>query len=160
MTPAPESSAPEPAVLRKQLILAQVQLMELEDLRDALQTKLAGARTQIDQSRQLTDSTLQAHDRSESARREMEEECTKLRASLRQAREQEIGLAARLTQAQATITERHQTLHDVHAVLATLRSRIEQLDTEHRALKISRSWRYTAPLRTLERLFRLGGRSK
>ena len=80
-----------------------------------------------------------------------------MRTSLHQAREQEIVLAARLTQAQADIVTRDHTLHDVQAVLATLHSRVEQLETERRALKASRSWRWTAPLRGLERLFRQPG---
>ena len=159
MKPTPNSSAPATDALRQQLILAQIQLMELEDLRDSLQTKLAAAHTLLDQSRLLADNTLQAQDRTESARRELAEESTKLRASLRQAREQEVGLAARFTQAQAALADRDRTLHDIHAVLATLRSRIEQLEAERLALKTSLSWRYTAPLRALQRLFhRRGGR--
>lgn len=157
MTPAPESSAPAIDALRKQLILAQVQLMELEDLRDELRTELAATQTLLAQSQTLADSTLQAQDRTESARAALQEECTGLRTSLHQAREQEIVLAARLTQAQADIVTRDHTLHDVQAVLATLHSRVEQLETERRALKASRSWRWTAPLRGLERLFRRPG---
>lgn len=161
MTPASDSSAPAIDVLRKQLILAQVQLMELEDLRDALRSELAATRTLLDQSRLLADSTLQAQDRTESARRELEEEATRLRVSLRQTREQEIGLAARLTQAQASLAERDRTLQDIHAVLATLRSRIGHLEAERLALKSSFSWRCTAPLRAFGRLFhRPGGRPK
>ena len=60
MTPAPDSSAPAIDALRKQLILAQVQLMELEDLRDELRTELAATQTLLAQSQTLADSTLQA----------------------------------------------------------------------------------------------------
>ena len=148
-------------MLRKQLILAQVQLMELEDLRDELRTGLVAAHALLHQNRQLTDSTLQTQDRIEAAHRELQEECTRLRTSLRQIREQEVGLVARLTQSQADIAARDRTLQDVHAVLATLRQRIAQLETKQHALEASRSWRWTTPLRALERFFRQqGGRAK
>lgn len=155
MTPAPDSSATD--ALRKQLILAQVQLMELEDLRDELRTELAATQTLLAQSQALADSTAQSQDRTEAARAELQEECNGLRAALHQAREQEIVLAARITQAQSDTAARERALQDVQAVLATLRSRVEQLETERRVLKSSRSWRWTAPLRSLERLFRRPG---
>jgi chromosome segregation ATPase len=157
MTPAPDSSATATDALRKQLILAQVQLMELEDLRDELRTELAATQALLAQSQTLADNTLQTQDRTEAARADLQEECTGLHASLHQAREQEIALASRLTQAQADTAARERALQDVQAVLATLRSRVEQLEAERRALKSSRSWRWTAPLRSLERFFRRSG---
>ena len=159
MQPAPDNSAPATDAMRKQLILAQVQIMELEDLRDELRTELDTARTQLQRNRQLTDSTLQAQEQIESAAREIQEECNRLRASLREARDREVALAARFTQTQTVIAERDRTLRDIHPVLASLRQRIDQLETEHRSLQSSCSWRYTAPLRALGRLFhRRGGR--
>jgi hypothetical protein len=144
MQTAPDNSAPDSAELRKQLILAQVQIMELEDLRDELHTRLAATHAL----------------RIESAQRELQEECTRLRTSLREAREQSVGLVAHLNQAQESLAERDRTLGDIHGVLATLRNRIEQLEAERLAMKASRSWRWTAPLRSIERLFlRRGGRA-
>jgi len=160
MTPAPEYSAHATDPLRKQLILAQVQLMELEDLRDELRSELDATRDLLGQNQKLGDDTLQAHDRLEAVHRDLQEECTRLHTSLRQTREQEVGLAARLTEAQAHLAERDRTLQDVHAVLATLRSRIEQLEISRLAFLRSRSWRYTAPLRAVGRLFRRAGGGK
>jgi chromosome segregation ATPase len=159
MKPGPDSTAPDSDALRKQLILAQVQLMELEDVRDSLRTELASAQSLLEQNRLLTDSALRAHDHTESARLELQEECTRLRAALRQSREQEVALAARFTQAQSSLAERDRTLSDVHAVLAALRNRIEQLEAGRQAIESSLAWRCTAPLRALGRLLsRPGGR--
>ena len=130
MTPAPHLSAPDTNALRKQLILAQVQIMELEDLRDELHNALRAA---IEQRGGLADPLSQA---------------------------QEGDLAERLRQAQEVIVARDRTLADIHGVLATLRNRIEELAAERLALKASRSWRWTAPLRSVERLFsRRGGQT-
>ena len=59
MNPAPEapgSQQDEPAALRRQLILAQVQLMELEDARADHRTRLAEARSLLAHAQAAADS--------------------------------------------------------------------------------------------------------
>jgi len=74
MNPAPEapgSQQDEPAALRRQLILAQVQLMELEDARADHRTRLAEARSLLAHAQAAADRALLRQDQLEDERRRM-----------------------------------------------------------------------------------------
>lgn len=129
------SDAPERplsfARLQQQLILTEVELMKLEDLRDGLQTRVEAAnRLRLDMQR-LADQA--CAERDHLGRRTAE-----LEASLRHSQEQLSLAQARQVELQATI--------------AQLQERSQQLAQKLAALESSASWRWTAPLRSLGRL--------
>lgn len=164
MTPTPDSSIAPADALRRQLILAQVQLMELEDARDDLQTRLDSSRDLLAQAQRLGDQALQDRGRLEDELRNLQAadaalQATEssLRTELSVTREREAALAARLATLETQLAAQRRTLADSDALSASRQTRIDQLETERRELKASRSWRYTAPLRSLERALRRGG---
>jgi chromosome segregation ATPase len=152
--PVPES-ADEPSknlsALQKQLILAQVQLLELEDVRDELQVQAAERSKLLSELQAMADRSLaefqnartaettaqKALNRSDQEKRAVE---AKLEACLRDL----ATTSQRLAEALARLEEAKTTAM-AHA------GRIETLDAELRNLKASLSWRSTAPLRSLER---------
>lgn len=149
-----DESADTLSLLQKQLILAQVQILELEDVRDGLQATIAARAKILTELQTLADRTLRETEEAKAAeaeaRREfnaLKQESEKLRFDLTTLQSEATMHAQRLQETAAGLTEAKQ------AVAAKI-SRIESLDTELRTLKASRSWRWTAPLRSLERLFR------
>lgn len=64
------------------------------------------------------------------------------------------SLQLQLTQANDQLTSLDEQLRKGWTEAAAKDKRIEQLDAEQRAMKASRSWRWTAWLRSLERMFR------
>lgn len=164
MTPAPDSSPDEHAALRRQLILAQVQLMELEDAHDDLRTQLAAARELLAQTQRLGDQALTERDRADLAQRNLQAALATLqageialRSDLASAREREAALAARLSATETQLAARDLTLGDMAAAAAARQARLDQIESERRTMKASRSWRWTAPLRALERTLRRRG---
>lgn len=119
------------ARLQQQLILTEVELMKLEDLRDGLQTRVEAAnRLRLDMQR-LADQACAERDH-------LGRRAADLEASLRH------------TQEQLTLTQARQT--ELQASLAQLQERNLQLAQKLAALESSASWRWTAPLRSLGRL--------
>jgi chromosome segregation ATPase len=156
--PAMKSDAPEPAetlnLLRQQLILAQVRIMELEDQRDQLAPRLAELETLLAGAQKLADLKL--------------DEAAHLHNVAHGAQAHAAGLQAQLAAAAADLaaTRAHHardaaSAAEVHASLEKtvreLTGRRDQLESGLAALQASRSWRWTGWLRSLERLF--GGRS-
>ncbi len=177
----PDSAVPADLLtrLRQQLILAQVRIMELEDSRDEIGPRLAamekllgvaqilaeqkaeeaahlakvGAelQSQYDHLRHIQHVTNEAL---EKTRAEAAELHTRAKALL----SEKDGLHALNRQLSATgqaQLEKHilqdTELRSLRAETAARLSHIESLDAEQRAMKSSRSWRWTAWLRTLER---------
>lgn len=184
MKPDPAAPADQLNLLRQQLILAQVRIMELEDTRDELGPKLvevekllAAAQTMADQKigeavhldqvradlqaqydhlrhmQHVTNEALTATRAEAAALGEREKtllsEVENLHALTRQ-------LAEAGRQQLARISHLESSLAAAQAESAVSLRRINELDAEQRALKSSRSWRWTAWLRSLERA--LGGR--
>ena len=200
MKPAlPETDALVPR-LRTQLILAQVRLMELEDVRDSLAARLeeAGqlqraaqslADSKVEESAHLSrvQADLQAqfvHMRHmqhvtqlaleetrvvlETAQRTQAAQAGEL-ASIRTALDEKQQEVARLLAESSALSvlikdkeaQLHRTASELAMALSQLEvvggesaqrlNRITQLDAEQRAMKASRSWRWTAWLRSLER---------
>jgi chromosome segregation ATPase len=147
MKPATTETADIVPHLRQQLILAQVRIMELEDTRDELTSRLA----RID--RTLTEMQSIVQDRIAEcdvlARQRMD-----LETQLGVARQQLGDSAASLLQSRARESDLQKTLAQIEQVSAGHQGRVGELEVLLRTLKNSRSWRWTAPLRSLERLFR------
>lgn len=181
----PDSAAPADPVtlLRQQVILAQVRIMELEDVRDELSPRLAETERLLINAQLLADQKADESLHLEKVRADLQAQCEHLRhvqhvthvaleearsaLALIQSNEQKLRLELASTNAE---TQRLRHSHNEHlnqiasqeAELQSIRSqvatgliRIQQLDAEQRALKSSRSWRWTAWLRSLER--HLGG---
>jgi hypothetical protein len=193
MSPAGETREPPSDEDRKQLILAQVEILELEDVRDDLTSRLATTQELLTQCQALADEKLDALEHLKRVHAALETEFRHFRhvqhvtnEALNETRAQlaatETAVAALRTEAAAqaaalagTRAEHPTTQAALTALraedailrnrLATLDAarrtaeslaaehlaRIQVLDTERRALVTSRSWRFTAPLRSLER---------
>ena len=182
MKPDPQEPADLLNLLRQQLLLAQVRIMELEDTRDELAPRLAETaallaaaqslaelkvdeaahlekvradlQTRFDHLRHVQHETNQAL---EGARADLEKR-TADNAALLSEVEQLHLLTRQLAEAErahlAHRKELEATLAGVTEVSTGRAARIQQLDRERHAMKASRSWRWTAWLRSLERLFK------
>jgi chromosome segregation ATPase len=169
--------------LREQLILAQVRIMELEDQRDELTPQVATLEGHLTEAQGLADRTLEenthlrrvhdddqaqlqhqrhlvhvAHEALAETRRQLGE----AESALADLRRQHAGLTSQYdqlaTRLDSTTAEARQlaTELDASRLWADQQAaRIQQLDAERQAMRASRSWRWTAWLRALER--RLGG---
>ncbi len=164
MTPSPETTADPAAPLRRQLILAQVQLMELEDARDALATRLAEAKRLLVEAQSALEAhanrvrVLEAeHEALTAARRALEERITQLDAALARNAHTEQTLRNQIAALEHQVADRTTALAAAEKLASAHATRIEELAAERQALKDSRSWRWTAPLRWLERAFRRDG---
>lgn len=172
MDPAPLDPAEHLRRLRQQVILAQVRVMELEDERDAARHDLAAADQRIAEAQTLADAqteradhlarTLETHQAefqhlrhvqhvTNEALNDTRSRLAALETELTAARATAERLAADL---QATLGEHrrtHETLDAAQAEVVRQGQRLMELDREQRALKASRSWRWTAWLRAIER---------
>lgn len=168
-------------LLRQQLILAQVRIMELEDTRDELAPKLT------DTEKLLTSAQLLADQKSEDAahlaktlsdlqaqyeymrhmqhvtnealndtRRQLTETSGQLTATQQrsaQFQREAVALADQGAQLSANLKRTQRELDEENAVAASRLIRINELEAEIRSLKASRSWRWTKWLRSVEGYF-------
>jgi chromosome segregation ATPase len=180
------SDHPESAELlqrvRQQLILAQVRIMELEDVRDELTPRLAETESLLAAAQTLADQKLDEAAHLAGVRDDLQaqlqhlrhvqhvtnealeaarERATSAEGTLAQERQvtgalraQYDGLAATVSSLETRAQELDRQLADSREVSAQRGERIRQLDGELRAMKSSRSWRWMAWLRSLERAFR------
>ncbi len=183
MKPAPPETAELLHRVRQQLILAQVRLMELEDVRDELAPKLTDTEKLLAAAQTLTDqkveeaghltktlSNLQAqydhlrhmqHVTNEAlneTRRELAETTSQLTAAQKQNGQLEKEIRTLTDQAgelSANLKKTSRELDEENAIAMERLIRANKLDGDLRALKTSRSWRWTAWLRAIERT--LGG---
>ena len=165
--------------VRQQLILAQVRIMELEDTRDETGARLGENERLLQAAVTLADQKLDEAAHADKIRADLQAQFVQLQqiqqaahaalaaAQVRLAQaEQAIAvekqisadLAAQLRQVRETESKLTTQLHEITAASDARQQRIGQLDVEIRAMKSSRSWRWTAWLRSLERTFR-GSRS-
>ena len=130
------SDAPDRPVsfarLQQQLILTEVELMKLEDLRDGLQTRVEAANRLRQDMQRLADQACAERDH-------LGHRAADLEASLRHTQEQLALIQTRQAELQAAISQ--------------LQERNQQLAQKLAAIESSASWRWTAPLRALGRLF-------
>ena len=116
------------ARLQQQLILTEVELMKLEDLRDGLQTRVEAANRLRQDMQRLADQACAERDH-------LGHRAADLEASLRH------------TQEQLAVGQARQA--ELHAALSPLLERNEQLAQKLAAIESSASWRWTEPLRRL-----------
>lgn len=147
MKPAPMETADIAQQLRQQLILAQVRIMELEDASHDLASRL----TQVDQT--LTEMQSIVQNRI-TERDRLSVQNSELESQLNDARLQLVEINHSIQQSQARESELRKTLAHTENTSAERQARIGNQEVQLHALKTSRSWRWTAPLRSLERLFR------
>ncbi len=170
---------PDPAEIllrvRQQLILAQVRIMELEDARDETGARLADTGQLLQAAQTLADRKLDEAAHSEKTRADLQAQFEHLRhvqhvtnealestrlqlaaAERSLAYEKRLSIWARgpaSPVAGRPVRDLRAQLRDAADALAARQQRIEQLDAEVRVLRSSRSWRWTAWLRGLERTF-------
>ena len=170
--------------LREQLILAQVRIMELEDQRDELTPQVATLEGHLTEAQRLADRTIEEnthlrrvheddqaqlqHQRhlvhvAHEALTESRAQLAATEAALGEHRQRIGELTAQVDHLQAGLTASETRAQHLDAALNATRqtvadqtARVAQLDAERRVLRASRTWRWTAWLRALER--RLGGR--
>jgi chromosome segregation ATPase len=181
MKPDPVVPADPLNLLRQQLILAQVRLMELEDVRDELAPKLASLEKLLAAAQVIADQKTGEAAHLDQVRADLQAQFEHMRhmqhvtnEALNASRAETALIAAReknllsevenlqILTRQLAESGRQQLerIASLEADLASARTesagrleRIDQLDAEQRALKASRSWRWTAWLRSLERKF-------
>ena len=149
MTPSPDNSTAPVAqlhALQRELILAQVRLMEMEDTRTALHTQLAAVQSLLSQIQAASDQALLRQD-------QLATELTAAQDKLRRHAEAETDLRNQLSATKEDLAEATASAH------AATR-RVAELDSERRRMKNSRSWRWTAPLRALERALQRHGKDR
>jgi len=167
---------PEPAELiqrlRQQLILAQVRLMELEDERDEAAPQLTQAERLLGEAQALADGKADEAAHLERVRADLQAqyehmrhmqhvtnealESTRAQLAAAQAAGSEVeasreGLLLQLGRAQEELLGLEHALQRSREEAEARARRIDELDAEQRAMKASRSWRWTAWLRSLER---------
>lgn len=174
--------------LQRQLVLAQVRILELEDIRDDAKTRI----TELDQllaelqgkaNQALSDfDHLQGVHRellthrdhlqhllhlsnqaAEDARGQAQHLAAELEAAAKRAgdlrtvisnlEQHSTNLSTQLLRAEERGRDLDRQLNELQAVATARLERITQLDTEVRAMKASHSWRWTRPLRAVERYF-------
>lgn len=174
------------AGVQRELILAQITLQELEDAREELMTKAASAERLQRDTQAQADRALADFDHLDRVHRELlahrdhlqhvlhvtNEALTATRAEL-QVREQELQaaraelaatqahaaeLTAHLRGARDEIGRLEMALRDQTATAEQRAARIQQLDSELRHMKASRSWRWSAWLRSIERALHRSGK--
>lgn len=139
---------PDPAEIlprvRQQLILAQVRIMELEDARDEVASRLEANDQLLQAAQSLTDQKLAEAANAERTRADLQTQFAELQRLLHATNEA-------LVTAQGQLTDATTKLESQGREAAARQGRIEQLDAELRRIKSSRSWRWTAWLRGMGR---------
>lgn len=175
----------EPAVplnlLRQQLILAQVRIMELEDVRDELAPKLADTEALLTSAQTLADkkSEESAHlsktlaelqtqhdylrhmqhvtnEALNDTRRQLNDTNSLLLAAQQRStllQREVVALTDQAGQLTAALKRTQRELDEENSIATARLIRINELETDLRALKGSRSWRWTSWLRSLEEYF-------
>ena len=181
MKPDPAAPADQLNVLRQQLILAQVRIMELEDARDELAPRLASLEKLLTAAQSLGDRKTDEAAHLDRVRADLQAQFEHMRhmqhvtnEALNASRVEAATIAAREKNLLAEVENLHlltrqlaesgrqqlQRIASTETDLAAARAesagrleRISELDAGQRALIASRSWRWTAWLRSLERKF-------
>lgn len=175
MNPAQPDSGEMLQRVRQQLILAQVRIMELEDVRDETGARLSETGQLLQAAQTLADQKLDEAAHSENIRADLQAQFGQLQ-HIQQATQAELAatqarlaaatqhltlatqaaaeLAAQLSQNQEARQTLAAQLSEATARAAAEQQRLAQLNSELRGLQASRSWRWTAGLRSVARRFR------
>ena len=146
MTPAPSEPSELQNRLRQQLILAQVRIMDLEDVRDTLAPKVAEFEQLLAAAQTLADRKLDeaAH---------LEKVLADSRAQVENLQVQLQKIAADLAGSRLHLTQAESDLLRVQHEASAQSTRRAQLEATLAAMKSTRSWKWTAWLRSLGRIF-------
>lgn len=153
MTPAPSEPSELQNRLRQQLILAQVRIMELEDQRDSLTPRISELEQRLQAAQSLADRKL--------------DEAAHLAKVLADTQVHGENLRQQLQRNEAEITTTRESLASTRTLLSRLEvelgevqqaafaqsARREQLEDALAKIKSTRSWKWTAWLRALGRIF-------
>ncbi|MEO6567127.1 MAG: hypothetical protein ABIO94_00065 [Opitutaceae bacterium] len=145
------------SALQKQLVLAQVQILELEDIRDELQTRGAEHSKLLADLQSIADRSLAGLQNAHAAETDARQA---LARTENENREMQLKLGALRRDFETTserLSKALKLVDQIEGTAAAQTARIERLDAELKTLKASLSWRSTAPLRSLERAL---GRTK
>ena len=137
MKSAPSEPSDPVIRLRQQLILAQVRIMELEDARDGLAPRLAELEQLLKTAQTLTDQKLDEAAHLGNVLADLSAHCD----HLQQAGVELASTRAALDEAAARVTQRDEAVRRLEITL-------RQLEAELNSVKSSRSWRWTAWLRS------------
>jgi chromosome segregation ATPase len=178
MNPAPDQ-AELVHRMRQQLILVQVRIMELEDARDETANRLADCQQLLRSAQVVADGKIDEAAHLEKVRADLQmrheelqhvqhatnEALNAARREHKAARETIATLEQRTTdQGEAIFALEGQvrgleyTLQQANSATKNHLARLAELEGEVRAMKQSRSWRWTAWLRSIERAFARGPR--
>jgi chromosome segregation ATPase len=134
-----KSAPPEPSDLvnrlRQQLILAQVRIMELEDARDSLAPRVAELEQLLQAAQTLADQKLDEAAHLGKVLAEAQTRGEQLNQLYLRIGGELSGVVTKLDQREARVQQ--------------LEKSLQQLESELQTLKSSRSWRWTAWLRSL-----------
>lgn len=144
MKPAQPDPAETLLRVRQQLILAQVRLMELEDERDEVAGRLDDTNRLLHAAQSLADQKMAEAAHLERIRSEGETQFGHLQRLHR------VNTGA-LEAARTQLQDLQQRLESQLREAAAREQRLAQVDADLRALKATRSWRWTAWLRALAR---------
>lgn len=144
----------ELSLLRKQLILSQVQILELEDTRDELKSALEHRAEVLAELQEIADGALADASEANAAKSESDRAARDLISQRDQIRQSVAKLEQEAAVTNREVAEVRRALDEARGDLTAHTSRIATLDAEMRAVKASRSWRWMGPLRSLERLLR------
>jgi chromosome segregation ATPase len=138
------SALPEPPDLvirlRQQLILAQVRIMELEDVRESLTPQVAGLEQLLRQAQILADAKTGEAAHLERVLADLQTQFTRLNEAHQQAAQDLAATRAALAETDAQLARQTEAA-------AALTATGNRLEAELRAIRSSRSWRWTAWLR-------------
>jgi chromosome segregation ATPase len=155
--------------LREQLVLAQVQIMELEDGGAECASRLAEIEALLTGAQTLADQKMDALAHLEKVHADLQAQFGQVRRLQATTDEALTDTRARLAAADARLAETGQRLEnaahrleeqgrqfdrdlgEARAAAAARAQRIDQLDAEIRGMKASRSWRWTRVVRATER---------
>jgi chromosome segregation ATPase len=181
MKPPFAASAEQLNLLRQQLILSQVRIMELEDARDELQVKYADRERLLQAAQTLADAKIEESSHLERVRADIQAQFEHMRhmqhvtndalnatrlekatlAAQRDTAEQQCGqlhaavaaLNAETARLQESVRRSELALEAAKALTAQHAEQIRQLNADVHRMKASRSWRWTSWFRSLERTF-------
>lgn len=154
MPASADSSGNTLPLLQKQLILAQAQILELEDVRDELQSALDERIRLGTQLQSIADQASVDRRAAERDREALQHDQDRLLADLQSARDALATAEQALDAARDQHTQIETRLRDAQARASQRAERIGTLEAELRAMKASRSWRWMAPVRSIERAWR------
>lgn len=175
MKSEPATPVAHAQLLRQQLILAQARILDLEDLRDELQPRIATLESLLREAQQLADAKADESAHLSRVRADLQAQYEHMRhmqhvtnlaleetrAQLASANEALVkhaqiqsDLLLQLGHANNELVLTNDALRQLRETSAAQAARILQLDQERRAMQTSRSWRWTAWLRSVERFFR------